>query len=619
MDKYVITNREQDFQDIGWQDFATLKDLRMFIDFTAIISVDTETTGLSFMDSELMSVQIGCPDKAYLIDCETVPEWAEAIGGSLMEKLLIFQNAAFDLPFLYSCGIVPKKIHDTLLAEIVLSLGVLKIDRDLGSLVKRYLDVDLDKSMQSEIHKVGLLNYEALDYALNDVLYLEGIMEQQLKLAEKRESRKAIDLENEFVKVVAYTEYCGIYFDDKDWMKVVRKNEYEEYGAWLDLIEYTNKKLGIEDAEDINWNSTQQVIPVLEKMGVNTFSEKDKKNTLNKNFLKKQAKRSKVVRLYLDYKEKAKAVSTYGRNWLEYPFEDGRIHTKFKQLVRSARMSCGNVSKGPFPNIQNLPKEKKVRASFKGKGANVLITCDYSGMENVVMADKSQEPKLLDFYMKGGGDGHSYTAKLIWKNELKDLSLQEIKDKHPEKRQKAKAAGFAIQFGGSGYTVADNLNISQEEGERVYNAYMRAYPQLNKYFDKVFSETMKKGYILVNQTTGLKRYIEGMREYKRRKIEDRKFEGAIYRMSLNTPVQATSAQITKTAGIYFFNWIVENGRFGKTRIANIVHDEYVVEENGRKAEETAKVLQECMEKAGRGFLKTLTLKAEPEIHKVWQK
>lgn len=619
MNKFVITNREQEFQDIGWQDFATLKDLRMFIDFTPIISVDTETTGMSFMDSKLMSVQIGCPDKAYLIDCESVPEWAEYIGGSLIDKWLIFQNAAFDLPFLYAEGIVPKKIHDTLLAEIVLSLGVLKIDRDLGSLAKRYLDVDLDKSMQAEIHKVGILNYEAIEYSMNDVLYLEPIMEEQQKLAETRGSQRAIDLENEFVKVVAYTEYCGIFFDEKDWMKVARRNEYEEYGAWLALIEYTNKKLGIEDAEDINWNSPKQVVPIMEKMGVNTFLEKENKHTLNKDFLKKQAKRNKIVKLYLDYKEKAKAVSTYGRNWLDYPFEDGRIHTKFKQLVRSARMSCGNTKKGPFPNIQNLPKDKTVRAAFKGKGGNVLITCDYSGMENIVMADKSQEPKLVEFYLKGGGDGHSYTAKLIWKDELKDLSLAEIKEKHPDKRQKAKAGGFAILFGGSGYTVAENLNISKEEGERIYNAFMRAYPQLKRYFDEVFAETMKKGYILVNSTTGLKRYIEGMREYKKRRVEDKKFEGAIYRMSLNTPVQATSAQITKTAGIYLFNWIVENGRFGKTKIVNIVHDEYVVEEHSRRAEETAKVVQDCMVKAGRVFLRTLSLEAEPEIHKVWQK
>lgn len=610
----ILTNREKEFMDIGWQDFCLREDLIMFMESQHSLAIDTETTGMSFMGSELISIQIGNSEKAFIIDCQYYDY--DFIKPYLEEKEIILQNAGFDLPFLYAQNIIPNKVYDTLLAEIILSLGVLNYKRDLGTLVKRYLDIDIDKSMQKEIQNVGLLDMEAIEYSAKDVMYLHHIKDKQIELLEKRGNKRALDLENEFVKVLAYVEFCGIYFDKEAWLRVARENEYYEYGAWLKLRQYVEDNLDI-DPDEINFDSQQQVIPIFKKLGIDIYDEKEMRDSLNKDFLAKR--KHPFVDLFLDYKKRAKAVSTYGRNWFDFPFEDNRIHTKFRQLVATGRMACGNVNKGPFPNIQNLIRDKAVRASFKGERANVLITCDYSGQESVVLADKAKEPALLKFYLEGEADLHSYVAQQIWKDELGDLSLAEIKEHHSEKRQLAKSANFAISFGGSGYTIANNLNIAPEEGERVFQAFMKAFPKLNKYFDETSKAALDKGYILINERTGLKRYIEGMREYKKRKGVDKKFEGMIYRKSLNTPVQATAAQITKTACIYFYNWIIENKRFGKTKIVNIVHDEIVVEENGRKAEETAKALQECMEKAGRVFLTTLPLKAEPEIDKVWVK
>ena len=93
--------------------------------------------------------------------------------------------------------------------------------------------------------------------------------------------------------------------------------------------------------------------------------------------------------------------------------------------------------------------------------------------------------------------------------------------------------------------------------------------------------------------------------------------GNIERMSLNYTIQGTSADITKLAGIYMFRYLKDNDLLFKVLMPNVVHDELIIECSTDKAESLAKILQNCMERAGDKFCKTIPLKAEPCITKIW--
>lgn len=95
-------------------------------------------------------------------------------------------------------------------------------------------------------------------------------------------------------------------------------------------------------------------------------------------------------------------------------------------------------------------------------------------------------------------------------------------------------------------------------------------------------------------------------------------KGDMDRIALNTPVQGTSAQITKLAGIYFFNYLIQHNLVFKVLIPNCVHDEYLVEAPKELAEEVSLALQNSMEKAGKVFTSVVTLKAIPEISTYWK-
>src|SRR5690606_32291906 len=128
-----------------------------------------------------------------------------------------------------------------------------------------------------------------------------------------------------------------------------------------------------------------------------------------------------------------------------------------------------------------------------------IVNCDYSGQETVVLANVSREANIGKLILEGG-DMHCFVTKAIYPT-LKDLTDDEIKSKHKDKRQIAKAAGFAIQYGGTGFTIAKNLGITEEEGNKVYDAYFKAFPDLRKYFDKVQNITLRQGYVLIDNLT----------------------------------------------------------------------------------------------------------------------
>jgi len=221
------------------------------------------------------------------------------------------------------------------------------------------------------------------------------------------------------------------------------------------------------------------------------------------------------------------------------------------------------------------------------------------------MADKSQEKNLLHL-LKTGGDSHAFVAKAI-DPSIANLSDDDIKKYHSDKRQTAKSANFAIQFGGTGYTIAQNLGITSEEGNEVYNAYFKAFPDLHKYFEKVKSETKQRGYVLINNITGRKSYFD-----KAVKSHDRD------KRSLNAPVQGTAADMTKLAAIYFFKWIEDNNLFDKIKLTLLIHDEIMAECDKDMSKLVAAKVSECMIRAGKVFCKNIDLKADAAIVSFWK-
>lgn len=625
-----------------WEKKISPYDALFAIDFQPEIQVDSETTGLdSFHVEQMHTLQIGIPGTQYVFDL-----WGldRAIFRKTLEtKLCIFHNAAYDLPFLYKEGIFPNFIYDTLNAERLLTQGIKQAKRDLGTVVKKYLNIDIDKGLGEDITG-GLKEAKHITYSGMDVCYLADVREEQAKLLARRGLEARLAVENRFVKVLAYMEYSGVAMDKDALETWIRDAETDEWLALKNMVQFG----------DINWRSAKQVTALLSEVGINEVNPKTGAPTTDEAALNRHQDKPVAVAL-LDARGKGKVSSTYGRIWTHYLQENGRVHTRYKQIVDTGRTGCGSTGKGknnlydrnfycdaPFPNLQNIPKS--MRKLFVPKKGNSYVICDYSSQESVLLADQSEEPSMLKFFQEKQGDAHCFITRMCFP-ELAELTDDEIKSQYPDKRDLCKRASFAIAYGGNGKTVAENLNIAIEIGEDVYTRYMKAFPRIKEYFDKCFRYTVTKGYMPMD-TIGGKRYIWQIknfiklynnRDFKRRYYEEeefntpfvkkwrdtmtwfRKLQSKIRKESVNTRIQGTGALMSKLAGIYIYDYICAKKLHGKVLIPLFVHDEWVTEQPIEISEEMAEVVQKAMEKAGRECLKHLTIDAIPKITDRWEK
>lgn len=630
----------------------------------SVVELDTETMGLDPYTKELLTVQLGCAEFQVVIDCTSVDIHLFKEYMENPQRMFLGWNIKFDLKFLYHQRIVPLRVYDGYLAEKLLWLGYPAgmHEMSLKAASINYLGVDMDKSVRGKIIQTGLTE-DVIVYAAGDVSYLGKIRDKQLIELEKKGLLKAIDFENEFVKCLAYIEYCGAKLDVDKWkIKMATDlNNLEKYEAelneWVEESEYSSKYCSVNIQGDlfngfdtkprchINWTSSQQVIPLFEELGLNlkVLDKKTKhyKKSVDIKVVEPQASKSPLIPIYIKYKKAAIIVSTFGQKFLNLinPVT-GRIHANFNQLgTDTGRLSSTE------PNLQNLPHDAQTRACFVSDKGNRWISADYSGQESYLMASMANDEAMLDELINGSGDLHSLTAKMVFQQIPRDMPLKDIKKNFKDLRQEAKGYEFCFNYGGQDSTLIRNYGLDAKRAKEIYENYMSGFAGLKRYQDFRRIDVMRKGYILLSPITGHKAYIydydelrmqmekqddpdfwayyremkqenpecdtvQGIRRLARRKAESEK-------QSINYPIQAAGALCFKLASIKLFNWLLKNGLLFKVKYCIPVHDEINLEAPDEISEEVADILVKCMVSAGKPFCTRAHLGADVEIGDHW--
>ena len=421
----------------------------------------------------------------------------------------------------------------------------------------------------------------------------------------------------------------------------------------------------------IKWSSPTQVIPILEQEGVNTWTiEKGvKKQTSGEKHLKRYKGKFEIVDLILEYRHWQTDVTKYGMNFLRFINSNtGRIHTTFNQILLTSRISSGKGKKGKidqeeYPNLQNIPADDTRKCFIAQKPTNILIYSDYSAQEDIVFTNFSKESKLIEFNQRPGkNDGHALVAKMTFTDKLANIAEKDVKKLFPELRQLAKTVKFAIHYGGDGFTISNNLGISKEEGDFIYKSYLEGFPGIAAYFDKCEQDALDLGYILISPITGKKIFLTDLSkeivgfipqyfynfnhwkessrllnrkfwtQYRIEKEKDSEWfkdkykkvkeyfriKSSIRKLSLNAPIQGSSAEITKKAATDLFHWIVKNNYVDIILMINMIHDELGTEQPYELKDLVAEKLKFFMEEAGKEYCPIIPLKAEPEITEYWK-
>lgn len=389
---YFVTGQRElfEFPDAKYKCISVEESLKV-LEPLRVVGLDTETTGTEIWQGKLLTLQLGNKENQVVIDCMTtdVKQYKDYLES---DRLFIIHNAKFDLRWLYKEHIVVRNVYDTYLAEKILFLGFPPgiVSLSLQACCDRYLHIYLDKTVRGQIH-AGMTE-EVIVYAANDVVHLEDIMDLQLKTITARGQKIALDIENEFVRVLAYIEYCGIKLDPVKWKAKMDKDAErlriaeQKLNDWV--VDYvmkkddpsliarnydTHKKGKPAKLADnvyviipqpslfaefdtgpqciINWNSSKQVIRLFEELGFDLLVKDKKtgkmKKSVESKFIELQASKSSIVPLYLEYSAAFKVVTSFGQNFLDAinPVTQ-RIHPTFNQMMDTGRLSCGSGGKG---------------------------------------------------------------------------------------------------------------------------------------------------------------------------------------------------------------------------------------------------------------------------------
>jgi len=661
---YIVCKDKKPFMSIGEYNYCSLEDMIL----SDVISFDLETTGLSPRNCDIFCAQLGTGKDNYLIVMYNNNYCFEDLIPYIKNKILIGHNILFDLGFMYKHNFYPENVLDTMLASKILYNGDSTIRHDFGSVMKRELDVVYDKTDQKNIHIVKLSQASTIEYSFNDV---DRLIELHTVLCNKIDLegfRATYDLHCRYIRALAYMEQCGLPISSESWNNKMKK-DLENTFKWKQVIEeyiydnlpqFANSQVDMFDDKKrihISITSPLQMIKVFNALGILT-KDRDGKDSINESIISKS--KHEFVNMWLKYQEANHRVTTFGDK-IYQQIENERIYTNFNPMVDTARLS---TRKGHI-NFLNFPSDSITRDCFKANEGNVMIVCDWSGQETVVAADLSGDAAMTASVVNGN-DLHCAFARVLFP-KLAYLDDETIIKEHKEKRQAAKSPRFAFQYGGSAFTIHQNEGIPLNEAYKIENAFKELHEGLYTWGNKVFEESVKKGYIesadgwklalpKFEEFKEYKNKVEAITKeewqfYKQGKLDVKKFyeekeKGNKYdykfpksvkfykskktevsqffklkseyqRLCLNNPVQSRSAHQLKLATTMIFEWIISNNYINKIKIVNTVHDEIILEAPENLGEIVKNKLSECMIEGGNYYLTNLTIKADANIGNSW--
>jgi DNA polymerase-1 len=285
-----------------------------------------------------------------------------------------------------------------------------------------------------------------------------------------------------------------------------------------------------------------------------------------------------IVAKVLEYRQLSKLKSTYldALPGLVNP-NTGRLHTSYNQVGSST----GRISSRD-PNLQNIPIRddlgRQVRRAFIAQKGWRLLAADYSQVELRVLAHLSQDPGLLAAFGRDE-DIHASTASLVY-----GVPLQQVTR---EMRRMAKVMNFGVVYGLSAHGIAQQTDISFEEGNAFIQGYFGKYPGIRAYLDATKQQAYEHGY--VETVLGRRRPIPGIAS------SNYQVRQAAERMAVNMPVQGGAADIIKIAMIRIHHWLRENNM--QSRMLLQVHDELIFEVPDDEMDTMRSMAQHFMPKA----------------------
>lgn len=382
---------------------------------------------------------------------------------------------------------------------------------------------------------------------------------------------------------------------------------------------------------------------------------------------------SPVIEDLLSFREYDKLIQLLSTSYEKVNPVTGNIHPEVNQNVVSGRQSYRN------PNLQQIPNKsrwaERFRSLFQPHPGNVLVIADYPAFELIYLGIASKDKSLLHA-LQNEKDLHCYTmskflglpeatplirvrdgqdpnneevhyARLVFDRNFnisllrQAVTLEEWVDKL---RMIIKTMTYGLSYGLSAFGVARKFGCLPQVGEQLVNTFFTTYPDLRVFLNDT-GKFAERNFVTPRTRLGRSRYFQKVwmpsfdqeinnflaagfdqedaykyaeEEFKIKRKEYNQKIGRIRRQAGNFMPQASNADATKLASVYF------NRRYepmkSAAKIVLSVHDELVVECPACLDIQIVSDLKECMEKAA-DYVTNSTgyIKVKPVVSERWKK
>lgn len=555
-----------------------------FMGYDGLIAFDTETTGLNInfksrsnAAAQLVGVVLSKEKGTgyyFPLQHKLFPNLCDGEHWYFMEKYMrklletkkiICHNIKFDWKVAYIYGINVNCIYDTMLA-----FGVTKryeeetFELNLKSLARTIFGIDMlelsdfvsGTSFSSSGVTFADLPYELVkNYAPADADMTLSLCEfiEANDLINKYNAKTIFELEIEFAKAVAYSEFYGYCADVDRIPELASRIEHE----MVDLC----KKMYDMAGGEFNPRSPKQLLKIMyEDLGIEKLSEKPSTDAETLKALSTYTKEDgslkyPFVELLKSYRGTEGLYKNFLKKLPEFCSADGYIFPEVLQLgADTGRCSVKN------PNYQSY--NNTVKQYIIPRNDFMHFDCDFSQIEYRVLASEAKQHDLIRQFGDPDMDYHTYQASRMFSVHYGAVSKS--------LRNQSKGINFGLPFGmGDSSLGARIFGERNEDNTRkaadLRKKFFQGQERIQEYFESARSTGVKKGW---TETAF------GRRRYYHRGVYS---VSEIRRQAGNHVVQGTAADIYKFAVVRLFRRVCKEGWLGLVLFNAFVHDELLLE------------------------------------------
>lgn len=554
---------------------------------------DHKATHGNLMPPHLVALALGTEKHQWIIPLEGTTYWThdelkdifEQVAAKLEGCYVVGHNWKFDQLWIYErFGIMIDCDFDTMLAHYILDENMRHGLKELAGIYCNAPKWDIDGKEKN------VWSRKNAHYAAHDVYYTRSL---RYKFAEML--RRDPDVKRVFdlillpcIRMFVEAEHHGVQLD------LSKMDDAEDF--LRTEMEKSRKKLM--KWGDINWGSPKQVGELLYKKLKIKCPQKTKKGAdSTAESALKQIDHPAVGDL-IAFRGHKQQLSFFIEGWKPFIDLNGRLHPSFKlHGTVTGRLSAEH------PNLQQVPRDKRIRTLITAPKGYTLIEMDLSQIELRIAAELADETNMLQAF-QNGVDVHWLTAmreierggamkeeifktvelhrdkirandrtKMTYSEAVEYIlnmgpdAATELLESWKELRKKAKAINFGYLYGmwwkKFKIYARDNygVEVTDKQAQDSRKAFFHLYPKYDRWHERQRRFARLNGY--VRSLSGRKRRLPDAMS-----PEDTGRRREAERQAINSPVQGFANELNLMAALQ----MRLEFKLNLCRIVGTVHD-----------------------------------------------